>query len=59
MVMITICGGVPVDFTKDADGQVYFLDGKLVDKIWRPSIHLYKAYMQYKYVIGNVEPGIN
>lgn len=30
MVMITICGGVPVDFTKDADGQVYFLDGKLI-----------------------------
>lgn len=44
MVMIAICGGVPVDFTKDADSQVYFLDGKLVDEIWRPGIHLYKAY---------------
>ncbi len=32
-------GGVPVDLIKDADGQVYSLDGELVDDKWRPRIH--------------------
>lgn len=31
--------GVLVDLIKDADGQVYSLDGCLVDENWRPRIH--------------------
>ena len=30
--------GVPVDLIKDADGQVYSLDGEVVDDHWRPRI---------------------
>lgn len=31
--------GVLVDLIKDADGQVYSLDGCLVDENWKPRIH--------------------